>query len=143
MCAHFRHLLALLTVGCLLFCAPGYGTVERAGKGDPAVQTRFTAADARQALIEMVQGRWSEEDDQLLYGLADLRAGGGMVLMDDKTEGILCETWSCHLARKAFVLGFTPIGAGCRYSCTGVFERTGGKWVARITGENLVLPRRR
>ena len=129
MFAHARRLLAALTVVCLLFCAPGYGTVERAGKVDPAVQTRFTATDARQALIEMVQG-----DDRLRFMLAELKAGGGMVLMDEQTEGVAEGVWNCNLARKTF--GFIARARlGCQYSCDGVFERGRGKWVARITGQ--------
>jgi hypothetical protein len=133
-----RYLLASITVVCLLFCAPGYGTVQRSGKGDPAALTRFTAADARRALIEMVQGY--PEDKQLRFGLPDLRAGRGMVLMDDKTEGISDQTWNCDLARKTFTF-IARERLGCQYSCDGVFERSGRKWVARITGETWACRR--
>ena len=120
-------LLGILTFG-------GTGEYVLDDVPQPAlVAVRLTVPEARQALISLVENQPQEE--QAYFQLAELRTGGGIVLLDEQTERYYTtESWNCHLQEKTFRHSGPLRLHGCHREDMGVFEQIGGRWHARFVG---------
>jgi hypothetical protein len=91
-----------------------------------------TAGEARQALIAALErpNRAVVNNFPADFGLAELRAGKGIVLVQDRSSDEQSWAFNCNLIKRTFSFPATK-SRGCSFHWVGKFARAGGKWTVQ------------